>query len=66
MANSPFDFFMESKPDFEVDFVHRSFNTTDLNYFVKALSYVFKTWKIRTSFMQACYPYKFAKKHSSF
>jgi uncharacterized protein (TIGR02757 family) len=45
MDNAPYDFVMNHKPHhlerFE-GFVHRTFNHTDLEYFVKALQYLYK------------------------
>lgn len=37
MGNSPFDFVMESKEEQIEDFVHRTFNVTDLRYFIRSL-----------------------------
>ncbi len=42
MGNSPYDYIMESKIDKEEDFVHRTFNATDLNYFIKALRHIYE------------------------
>jgi uncharacterized protein (TIGR02757 family) len=41
MGNSPFDFIMESETDVDENFVHRTFNAIDLNYFVKALRSIY-------------------------
>jgi uncharacterized protein (TIGR02757 family) len=41
MGNSPYDYIMESKKDIGEDFVHRTFNVIDLNYFVKALRSIY-------------------------
>jgi len=44
--NSPFDFVMNSEnSDFEKieNFVHRTFNSTDLIYFLKALKHIYRT-----------------------
>jgi uncharacterized protein (TIGR02757 family) len=46
MDNSPFDFVMNSEsPDLEKieRFVHRTFNSTDLIYFLKALKHIYRT-----------------------
>lgn len=45
LDNSPFDFIMDSSDDeFEAlgDFVHRTFNSSDLHYFLKALRHIYK------------------------
>ena len=41
MGNSPYDYIMESKTDIDDNFVHRTFNVIDLNYFVKALRSIY-------------------------
>ena len=41
MGNSPYDYIMESKTDVDENFVHRTFNAMDLNYFVKALRSIY-------------------------
>lgn len=41
MGNSPYDYIMESKTDIDENFVHRTFNAIDLNYFVKALRSIY-------------------------
>lgn len=44
MGNSPFDFVMNYSEDNKVkteDFVHRTFNATDLDYFLKALKHIY-------------------------
>ncbi|MDN3644324.1 TIGR02757 family protein [Lutimonas halocynthiae] len=41
MGNSPYDYIMESKTDVDENFVHRTFNAIDLNYFVKALRSIY-------------------------
>lgn len=45
MGNSPFDFvmnFSDDQPERLSDFVHRTFNSTDLIYFIKALQNIYK------------------------
>lgn len=45
MGNSPFDFVMNFSDDYSErlsDFVHRTFNSTDLIYFIKALQNIYK------------------------
>ena len=37
MGNAPYDFVMESKPVDDLKFVHRTFNTIDLQYFITGL-----------------------------
>jgi uncharacterized protein (TIGR02757 family) len=48
MDNSPFDFIINHKDEdlkaFE-GFVHRTFNSTDLSYFIKALQHIYKNKK---------------------
>lgn len=48
MGNSPFDFIMnhnESQLEKLNGFVHRTFNATDFNYFIKALHHIYKEHK---------------------
>ncbi|MGI9532033.1 TIGR02757 family protein [Lutimonas sp.] len=42
MGNSPYDFVMESGLKNQEDFVHRTFNTIDLQYFIKALRHIYQ------------------------
>ena len=42
MGNSPYDYVMESKLDSEKSFVHRTFNASDFNYFIKALRSIYQ------------------------
>ncbi len=44
MGNSPYDFVLNYKPhhlDSFGDFVHRTFNSKDLTYFIKALNHIY-------------------------
>lgn len=41
MGNSPYDYVMESKPSETVNFVHRTFNATDLQYFITGLRNIY-------------------------
>lgn len=41
MGNSPMDYVMNYRPDSVGDFVHRTFNRTDLDFFLKALKHVY-------------------------
>jgi len=41
MGNSPYDYVMSSNPNKEFDFVHRTFNPTDLNHFILALRHIY-------------------------
>ncbi len=42
MGNSPYDYVMESKPDVNINFVHRTFNPIDLQYFITGLRHIYK------------------------
>ncbi len=42
MGNSPYDYVMSANPNIELDFVHRTFNPTDLNHFILALRHIYK------------------------
>ena len=42
MGNSPYDFIMESREDQIDRFVHRTFNTSDLRFFIRALRNVYE------------------------
>jgi len=42
MGNSPFDFIMEWKPGKYEDFVHRTFNSTDLHFFMASLQHIYQ------------------------
>jgi uncharacterized protein (TIGR02757 family) len=41
MGNSPYDYVMESAPFKNVDFVHRTFNMIDLQYFITGLRHIY-------------------------
>lgn len=41
MGNSPYDYVMESNPIEHISFVHRTFNATDLQYFIRALRNIY-------------------------
>ena len=41
MGNSPYDFVMNAKPEKNFDFVHRTFNSIDLQYFIKGLRHIY-------------------------
>ena len=41
MGNSPYDYVMESAPLKNIDFVHRTFNMTDLQYFINGLRHIY-------------------------
>lgn len=42
MGNSPYDFVMQSDPERIDHYVHRTFNTTDLNFFIRSLKNIYK------------------------
>lgn len=42
MGNSPYDYVMESKQLAPENFVHRTFNATDLQYFMRGLRHIYK------------------------
>ncbi|MEL4454501.1 TIGR02757 family protein [Lutimonas vermicola] len=42
MGNSPYDFVMEWKPGKMEHFVHRTFNATDLSFFMEGLQHIYK------------------------
>ncbi len=42
MGNSPYDYIMEWKPREMESFVHRTFNATDLSFFMEALQHIYK------------------------
>ena len=41
MGNSPYDYVMESDPTEHISFVHRTFNATDLRYFIRSLRNIY-------------------------
>ena len=41
MGNSPFDYVMESRSQETLNFVHRTFNPIDLQYFIKGLRHIY-------------------------
>lgn len=41
MGNSPFDYIMNSTLSEQENFVHRTFNSTDLHYFMRALRHIY-------------------------
>ncbi|MCP4884687.1 MAG: TIGR02757 family protein [Flavobacteriales bacterium] len=45
MGNSPYDFVMESKPVDNLQFVHRTFNAIDLQYFITGLRNIYTNHK---------------------
>lgn len=45
MGNSPYDFVMESKPVDNLQFVHRTFNAIDLQYFITGLRNIYANHK---------------------
>ena len=42
MGNSPYDFIMQSDPESIERYVHRTFNTTDLNFFIRSLKNIYE------------------------
>lgn len=45
MGNSPYDFVMNSNINETLDFVHRTFNPIDLQYFIKGLRHIYTNHK---------------------
>jgi uncharacterized protein (TIGR02757 family) len=50
MGNSPYDFIMNYKKNSQVKFVHRTFNTSDLEFFFHALHTIYKTGDLESAF----------------
>ena len=50
MGNSPHDFIMNHDPTKDYDFVHRTFNSTDLAYFFRALKYCYQNGGLEKQF----------------
>ena len=42
MGNSPYDYVMESATTHKVNFVHRTFNAIDFDFFIKGLRHIYK------------------------
>ena len=42
MGNSPYDYVMESATTQKVNFVHRTFNAIDFDFFIKGLRHIYK------------------------
>jgi uncharacterized protein (TIGR02757 family) len=51
MGDSPYDFIMNYEPSNEFSFVHRTFNSQDLNYFFTALKHCYLTGGLEAQFM---------------
>ncbi|MCA0932133.1 TIGR02757 family protein [Lutimonas saemankumensis] len=45
MGNSPYDFVMEYEKHNSPDFIHRTFNSTDLDFFLTSLKYIYREHK---------------------
>ena len=50
MGNSPYDFIMNYKKNSQVNFVHRTFNSSDLEFFFHALHTIYKTGDLESAF----------------
>jgi len=50
MGNSPYDFIMNYKKNSQVNFVHRTFNSSDLEFFFHALHTIYKTGDLELAF----------------
>ena len=50
MGNSPYDFIMNYKKNSQVKFVHRTFNSSDLEFFFHALHTIYKTGDLESAF----------------
>ena len=50
MGNSPYDFIMNYKKNSQVNFVHRTFNSSDLDFFFYALHTIYKTGNLESAF----------------
>lgn len=50
MGNSPYDFIMNYKKNSQVKFVHRTFNSSDLEFFFHALHTIYKTGNLELAF----------------
>ena len=50
MGNSPYDFIMNYKKNSQINFVHRTFNSSDLEFFFQALHTIYKTRDLESAF----------------
>ena len=50
MGNSPYDFIMNYKKNSQVKFVHRTFNSSDLEFFFHSLHTIYKTGDLESAF----------------
>jgi uncharacterized protein (TIGR02757 family) len=50
MGNSPYDFIMNYKKNSQINFVHRTFNSSDLEFFFHALHTIYKTGNLELAF----------------
>ncbi len=50
MGNSPYDFIMNYKKNSQVNFVHRTFNSSDLEFFFHSLNTIYKTGDLESAF----------------
>ena len=50
MGNSPYDFIMNYKKNSQVNFVHRTFNSSDLEFFFHSLHTIYKTGDLESAF----------------
>ena len=50
MGNSPYDFIMNYKKNSQINFVHRTFNSSDLEFFFHALHTIYKTGNLESAF----------------
>ena len=50
MDNNPYDFIMNYKSNLELQFVHRTFNAVDLDFFFRSLKHIYQTGGLEAAF----------------